>query len=63
MGWMTRIFSTGDEGHGRKLNAYNVYMLLFVSLGSMVYGYTASIIGSTLGMCLLRSHLPTELTI
>ncbi|KAK4494564.1 hypothetical protein PRZ48_013920 [Zasmidium cellare] len=49
MGWLSRIFSTGEEGSGRKLNAYNVWMLLFVSIGSMTYGYTASIIGSTLG--------------
>lgn len=49
MGWISRIFSTGEEGSGRRINAYNVWMLLFVSIGSMVYGYTASIIGSTLG--------------
>ncbi|PPJ50896.1 hypothetical protein CBER1_07593 [Cercospora berteroae] len=49
MGWVSRIFSTGEEGSNRKLNAYNIWMLLFVSIGSMVYGYTASIIGSTLG--------------
>ncbi|SMQ53932.1 unnamed protein product [Zymoseptoria tritici ST99CH_3D7] len=49
MGLLSRIFATGEEGSDRKLNAYNLWMLLFVSIGSLSYGYTASIIGSTLG--------------
>lgn len=31
------------------LNPYNVLVLCFLGLGSMTYGYTASIIGTTLG--------------
>jgi hypothetical protein len=34
----------------RGLTAYNVFILVFVGLGSMSYGYAASIIGTTLGM-------------
>lgn len=30
-------------------NAYNVLVLIFLCLGSMTYGYSASVIGSTLG--------------
>ena len=33
----------------QKINAYNVFILCFIGLGSMTYGYTASIIGTTLG--------------
>lgn len=47
------IFSSSTDfgGHAgrKKLSAYNVWMLVFVSLGSVSYGYTASIIGTTLG--------------
>lgn len=32
------------------LNPYNVLVLCFLGLGSVTYGYTASIIGTTLGM-------------
>lgn len=38
--------------HGARrqhINAFNVLILCFVGLGSMTYGYTASIIGTTLG--------------
>lgn len=35
---------------GRKITPYNVFILMFVGLGSMTYGYTASIIGTTLGI-------------
>lgn len=31
------------------LNPYNVLVLCFLGLGSLTYGYTASIIGTTLG--------------
>ncbi|KAF2710650.1 MFS transporter [Pleomassaria siparia CBS 279.74] len=31
------------------INAFNVFILCFVGLGSMTYGYTASIIGTTIG--------------
>lgn len=36
-------------GGKKKITAYNVLILMFVGLGSMTYGYTASIIGTTLG--------------
>ncbi len=32
-----------------KINPYNILILCFLGLGSMTYGYTASIIGTTLG--------------
>jgi hypothetical protein len=34
----------------QKINAANVFLLCFVGFGSMTFGYTASIIGTTLGM-------------
>ncbi|ORY03954.1 MFS transporter [Clohesyomyces aquaticus] len=40
------------SAHGvrkQHINAFNVLILCFVGLGSMSYGYTASIIGTTLG--------------
>jgi hypothetical protein len=39
----------------RGINAYNILTLIFVGLGSMSYGYTSSIIGTTLGMIPLRN--------
>lgn len=49
------LWSSGDFGHSRKrLNAYNAWMILFVSIGSLCYGYTANVISATLGMCLLK---------
>jgi MFS family permease len=33
----------------KKITPYNIFILMFVGLGSMTYGYTASIIGTTLG--------------
>ena len=33
----------------QRINAFNVLILCFCGLGSMSYGYTASIIGTTLG--------------
>lgn len=52
------IFSSNTDfgGHAgrKKLNAYNIWMLVFVSLGSVSYGYTASIIGTTLGKFVRR---------
>jgi hypothetical protein len=32
------------------LTAYNVFILIFIGLGSVSYGYAAAIIGQTLGM-------------
>jgi hypothetical protein len=32
----------------QKINAFNIFILIFVGLGSMSYGYTASVIGQTL---------------
>jgi hypothetical protein len=49
---VTKIFSfQGDfAGHSKKrLNAYNALMILFVSIGSLCYGYTANVISATLG--------------
>lgn len=49
----------------QKLTLYNVFILMFIGLGSLTYGYTASIIGTTLGQ--LPSWIAlfdvTELTI
>ncbi|RVX73875.1 hypothetical protein B0A52_02765 [Exophiala mesophila] len=44
------LWSSGDfAGHSRKrLNAYNAWMILFVSIGSLCYGYTANVISATL---------------
>ncbi|KAF1807807.1 MFS transporter, partial [Eremomyces bilateralis CBS 781.70] len=36
-------------GKRKRINAYIVFILIFVGFGSMTYGYTASIIGTTLG--------------
>jgi hypothetical protein len=33
----------------QRINAFNVLILIFVGLGSMTYGYTAAVIGNTLG--------------
>lgn len=48
---ISRFLSSGGEfaHHSRKrLNAYNVWMMLFVSIGSLCYGYTANVISATL---------------
>lgn len=47
------IMSSVDEHHDtpikrQKINAFNIFILIFVGLGSMSYGYTASVIGQTL---------------
>jgi len=42
-----------------RLNAYNFLMIAFVSIGSLSYGYAASIIGTTLGM--LSSHSQVDI--
>lgn len=33
----------------QRINAFNVFILIFVGFGSMTYGYTAAVIGTTLG--------------
>lgn len=38
-----------DSDKKQKLNAFNVLVLIFVGLGSVSYGYTASVIGITIG--------------
>lgn len=38
------------DGSKKKLTLYNIFILMFVALGSVTYGYTASIIGTTLGL-------------
>lgn len=35
--------------HKQKINLYNVLVLFVLGFGSLTYGYTASIIGTTLG--------------
>ncbi|KAK4616777.1 MFS-type transporter oryC [Fulvia fulva] len=44
------FFASGEEAdHSRKrINGYNLWMMLFVSLGSLCYGYTANVISATL---------------
>jgi len=37
------------SGKKQKVTLYNVFILMFIGLGSMTYGYTASIIATTLG--------------
>lgn len=44
----------------QKLNAHNVFILIFVGLGSMTYGYTASIIGTTLGQPTFLEYFQLE---
>lgn len=44
------IMARAREGRRQKITPYNLFILIFVALGSMSYGYTASIIGTTLGM-------------
>jgi len=39
----------------QRINSYTVYTLLMLGLGSMSYGYNASIIGTTLGSYLTTS--------
>lgn len=43
-------FGKAREGRRQKITPYNIFILIFVGLGSLTYGYTASIIGTTLGM-------------
>lgn len=40
---------TSDSQFKQGLNPYNILVLCFLGLGSITYGYTASIIGTTLG--------------
>lgn len=43
------------------INAYNILVLCCLGLGSLTYGYTASIIGTTLGpSSLLWSQAPRD---
>jgi MFS family permease len=65
---IARLFWSSGEfaGHSRKrLNAYNAWMILFVSIGSLCYGYTANVISATLGEHLenLCSKIATILTL
>jgi len=45
------------------ITAYNFLILCCLGFGSLTYGYTASIIGTTLGMSPLRILLLTSLTV
>lgn len=38
-----------NEHQGRQINAYNIFVLLLLGFGSITYGYSASIIATTLG--------------
>jgi hypothetical protein len=42
------------DGKRQRINAYNVFILLFVGLGSLSYGYSAAVIGITLGIYSLQ---------
>ena len=42
----------GDSHVRKRINAYNLWMMLFVSIGSITYGYTANVISATLCECL-----------
>jgi hypothetical protein len=49
----TLVMSSINENHNtpmkmQKVNAFNIFILIFVGLGSLSYGYTASVIGQTL---------------
>ena len=45
---------------GKKITPYNIFILMFVGLGSITYGYTASIIGTTLGkITWISTHIST----
>lgn len=46
------IGNNAKGGIKRRVTLYNVFILMFVGLGSLSYGYTASIIGTTLGKLL-----------
>jgi hypothetical protein len=50
------------SGKKQKLTPYNVFILMFCGLGSLTYGYTASIIGTTLGLYLSSQILCPHLT-
>ena len=39
-----------DPDKKQTLNAFNILVLIFVGLGSVSYGYTASVIGITIGL-------------
>jgi MFS family permease len=51
------------EGRRQKITPYNVFILMFIGLGSMTYGYTASIIGTTLGKSFSKSLKEIMLTV
>ena len=51
MGFISGLFTAkGDYAHHsrKRLNAYNWWVMLFVSIGSLCYGYTANVISATL---------------
>lgn len=57
------LFSaSGDYAHHSKkrLNAYNVWMMLFVSIGSLCYGYTANVISATLAQPTFTSYFALD---
>lgn len=45
-----------DEHQGRQINSYNIFVLLLLGVGSITYGYSASIIATTLGKFHLVRH-------
>jgi hypothetical protein len=50
----TSVKASNDPEQKQALNAFNVLVLIFVGLGSVSYGYTASVIGITIGKPLLK---------
>ena len=49
---LSRFFvAKGDFAHHsrKRINAYNLWIMVFVSFGSLCYGYTANVISATLG--------------
>ena len=59
MGFFSNDQSDG-AGRKQKLNSYNVLILILLAPSSIVYGYTASIIATTLGqfvMWALEIHI------
>jgi hypothetical protein len=48
-------------GKKQKINAYIIFILVFVGLGSLSYGYAAAVIGITLGKLSFAQRLNIKL--
>jgi hypothetical protein len=64
LGSVFRIRPRDEEGllKRQKLNGFTLLILTVLGLGSLTYGYTASIIGTTLGMKYSSSTYPTHIS-